>query len=88
MGRRTAGDVARLDTPPRETLVALLPCDDNAPAMRTGCEGEKYVYPVAGHVAVADFTIDDAEAVMRKIPVKRSPATRATLPSSFTGSSA
>ncbi len=40
MGRRTAGDVARLDTLPRETLVALLPCDDNAPAMRTGREGE------------------------------------------------
>ena len=40
MRRRTTGDVARLDTLPRETLVALLPCDDNAPAMRTGREGE------------------------------------------------
>ena len=37
---------------------------------------ETHVYPVAGHVAVADFTLDDAEAVMRRIPAERSPATR------------
>ncbi len=35
-----------------------------------------HVYPVVGDVAIADFTIDDAEAVMRAIPAERAPATR------------
>ncbi len=37
---------------------------------------ERYVYPIAQDIPIADFTLDDAEAVMRTIPAERSPATR------------
>ena len=37
---------------------------------------ERYVYPIAQDIPIADFTLDDAEVVMRSIPAERSPATR------------
>ncbi|WP_170319690.1 tyrosine-type recombinase/integrase [Polyangium spumosum] len=35
-----------------------------------------YVYPLVGQVRLADFTLDDADTVMRAIPAERSSATR------------
>jgi integrase len=37
---------------------------------------EKHVYPVIGHVALASFRLEDAEAVMRSLPPELSPASR------------
>lgn len=37
---------------------------------------EAHVYPVVGNVAIVDFTLDDAERVMRKLPASLSPASR------------
>jgi integrase len=37
---------------------------------------ELYVYPQVANVAIEEFTLDDAERVMRSIPAERSPATR------------
>ncbi len=37
---------------------------------------DKHIYPLVGDVLVAEFTLEDAERVMRKIPAKRSAASR------------
>jgi integrase len=70
VGRRwTSGELAR-DFP------------DHIKAKRTAERDvqrlDRYVYPIAGHLPIVDFTIDHAEAVMKALPPNRvrTPATR------------